>query len=227
MSQLCTTFNQRKSRMLPSDTVQKRWNDGLCMAITTRSGKILLGPTVGKPAVDEVAVDEPEGGPIEFEKLDNSDNVLEKGEEKEKKALEQMLGYAKFMKDLMTKKRVVSYELEGNLYYCSAISTRTLVKKKPGPGAFTIPCTIGTMDFSKALCDLGASINLRSLAFYRNLGLGNAIPTNMRLVMVDRSVKRLVGILYDVLVKLSNFIFLEDFIILDCKVDVKVPIILG
>ena len=42
-------------------------------------------------------------------------------------ALEQMPGYAKFMKDLVTKKRAMIFELEKNLYYCSAISTRTLV----------------------------------------------------------------------------------------------------
>ena len=45
--------------------------------------------------------------------------------------------------------------------------------------------------------------------------------------MADRSIKRLVGILYDVLVKVSTFIFLADFVILDCEVDFEVPIILG
>ncbi|XP_016549347.1 uncharacterized protein LOC107849233 [Capsicum annuum] len=45
--------------------------------------------------------------------------------------------------------------------------------------------------------------------------------------MVDRSVKRLEGILHDVLVKVANFIFPEDFVILGCEVDFEVPIILG
>ncbi|XP_047256174.1 uncharacterized protein LOC124888935 [Capsicum annuum] len=45
--------------------------------------------------------------------------------------------------------------------------------------------------------------------------------------MVDRSVKRPVGILYDVLVKVSSFIFPVEFVILDCDMDFKVPIILG
>ena len=49
----------------------------------------------------------------------------------------------------------------------------------------------------------------------------------MRLVMADRSVKRPVGILYDVLVKVSTFIFPAYFVILDCEVDFEVPIILG
>ncbi|TMW80456.1 hypothetical protein EJD97_019855, partial [Solanum chilense] len=49
----------------------------------------------------------------------------------------------------------------------------------------------------------------------------------MRLLMADRRVKRLVGILHNVLVKVESFIFLEDFVILDCEVDFEVPIILG
>ncbi|PHT36653.1 RING-H2 finger protein ATL46 [Capsicum baccatum] len=142
-------------------------------------------------------------------------------------AHEQMPGYAKFMKDLLTKKQAASYDLADNVHHCSAIATRSLVQKKADPGAFTIPCTIGSLDFSKALCDLGASINLMPLSIYKKLGLGDPTPTNMRLVMADRSVKRPVGILNDVLVKVSSFIFPADFVILDCKGDSEVPIILG
>lgn len=39
--------------------------------------------------------------------------------------------------------------------------------------------------------------------------------------------KRLVGIIYDELVKVTNIIFPIDFVILDCKVEFEVPIILG
>ena len=49
----------------------------------------------------------------------------------------------------------------------------------------------------------------------------------MQLLMVDRTVKRPIGILYDVLVKVESFIFPVDFVILDCKVDFKMSIILG
>lgn len=45
-------------------------------------------------------------------------------------ALKQMPGYAKFMKDLVMNKKVVSYEQMDNLYYRSVISTRSLVQKK-------------------------------------------------------------------------------------------------
>ena len=39
--------------------------------------------------------------------------------------------------------------------------------------------------------------------------------------------KRPIGILYDVLVKVESFIFPADFMILDFEVDFEVPIILG
>ena len=49
----------------------------------------------------------------------------------------------------------------------------------------------------------------------------------MRLLMADRTVKRPIGILHDVIVKVESFIFPADFVILDCEVDFEVPIILG
>ena len=45
-------------------------------------------------------------------------------------ALEQMPDYAKFMKDLVTKKRSVTFEDDDRLQHCSAIAIRSLVQKK-------------------------------------------------------------------------------------------------
>ncbi|KAK4718859.1 hypothetical protein R3W88_017197 [Solanum pinnatisectum] len=142
-------------------------------------------------------------------------------------ALEQMPGYAKFMKDLVTKKRAVNPDFSNDIHHCNTIVTKSLIQKKEDPGTFTIPCTIGSIKFAKALCDLGAIINLMPLAIYKKLGLGVPRPTTMRLMMANRSVKRPVGVLCNVLVKVDTFIFPADFVILDCKVDFKVPIILG
>ena len=64
-------------------------------------------------------------------------------------ALEQMPGYAMFMKDLVTRKRSVNFEDNDRLQHCSAISTRSLVQKKEDPGAFTIPCTVGSFILRK------------------------------------------------------------------------------
>ena len=65
------------------------------------------------------------------------------------------------------------------------------------------------------------------LSIYKKLDLGDPKPTAMRLLMADRTVKRPIGILHDVLVKVESFIFPTDFVILDCEVDFEVPIILG
>ncbi|KAK4733613.1 hypothetical protein R3W88_007874 [Solanum pinnatisectum] len=138
-----------------------------------------------------------------------------------------MPGYAKFLKDLVTKKRTVSFEDDDKLQHCSAIATRSLVQKKEDPEAFTIPCTIRLLHFAKALCDLGASINFMPLSIYKKLGLGDPKPTAMRLLMADRTMKKPIGVLQDVLVKVESFIFPVDFVILDCDVDFEVPIILG
>ena len=66
-----------------------------------------------------------------------------------------------------------------------------------------------------------------ALSIYKKLGLGDPKPTAMRLLMADRTVERPIGILHDVLVKVESFIFLTDFVIVDCVVDFEVSIILG
>ena len=96
-----------------------------------------------------------------------------------------MPGYAKFMKDLVIKKRLVTLDDDERMQHSSAIATRSLVQNKEDPGAFTIPCTIESLHFMKALCDLGASINLMPLSIFKNLGLGDLRPTAMRLLMAD------------------------------------------
>ena len=57
--------------------------------------------------------------------------------------------------------------------------------------------------------------------------MGDPKPTAMFLLMDDRTVERPIGILHDVLVKVEPFVFLTDFVILDCEVHFEVPIILG
>ncbi|XP_059315817.1 uncharacterized protein LOC132066533 [Lycium ferocissimum] len=101
------------------------------------------------------------------------------------------------------------------------------VQKKEDPGAFTIPCSVGHHDFARALFDNGASINLMPLAIYKQSGLGMPRPATMQLQMVYRSIKRLVGVVDDVHVRVGEFFLPADFVILDCAVDRDIPIILG
>ncbi|XP_070026235.1 uncharacterized protein [Nicotiana sylvestris] len=115
-------------------------------------------------------------------------------------ALEQMPGYAKFMKDLVTKKRSMDCEIIKITHQGSAIM-HSIAPKLEDPGTFTILCTIGSADFAKSLCDLGASINLMPYSIFKTLGIGQPRPTSMRLEMANRTMKRLFGIIDDVLVR--------------------------
>ena len=70
-------------------------------------------------------------------------------------ALEQMPGYAKFMKDLVTKKRLITFEVDDRMQHCSVIATRSLVQNKEDLGAFTIPCPLGHQILRKHYVILG------------------------------------------------------------------------
>ena len=119
------------------------------------------------------------------------------------------------------------YETVALTEECSAILQNKLPPKLKDPGSFTIPCTIGDQFIGKALCDLGASINLMPLSIYKKLGLNEAKPTSVTLQLADRSLTYPKGIVEDVLVKVDKFIFPADFIVLDFEEDREIPIILG
>ncbi|XP_070005883.1 uncharacterized protein [Nicotiana sylvestris] len=95
-------------------------------------------------------------------------------------ALEQMPGYAKFMKDLVTKKWSMKCETIKMTHQVSAI-VHSMAPKLEDPGAFTIACTIGSADFAKALCDFGASINLMRYSVFKTLEIGQPRTISMRL----------------------------------------------
>ena len=88
-------------------------------------------------------------------------------------ALEQMLGYVKFMKDELSKKRKLGdYEIIAMSEECSAMLQKKLPPNLKDPGSFIIPCAIGNAIFERALCDLGVSINLMSWSISKKLKLG-------------------------------------------------------
>ena len=89
------------------------------------------------------------------------------------KPLEQMSGYMKFMKDILLKKRKLGdYETIILSEECSAILQKKLPPKLKDQSSFAIPCVIGNAVFERALCDLGANINLLSWSIFNKLKLG-------------------------------------------------------
>ncbi|XP_070022545.1 uncharacterized protein [Nicotiana sylvestris] len=135
--------------------------------------------------------------------------------------IEQLSGYSKFMSDLVTKKRSMNFETIKMIHQVSAI-VNSMAPKLEDPDAFTIPYTIGSADFAKALCDLGASINFMPYSVFKTLGIGKPSPISMRLQMADKIMKRPLGIINDVLIRVDNFILPADFVILDWKALVDV-----
>src|SRR3954464_7096588 len=143
-------------------------------------------------------------------------------------ALEQMPKYAKYLKDILTKKRKwEEHETVMLTEESSAILRKKLPPKLKDPGSFSIPCMIGETQFSNALCDLGASVNLMSLSLFEKLGVGDVKPTIISLQLADRSIVYPRGVIEDVLIKVEHFIFPVDFVVLDMEEDRNIPLILG
>ena len=69
---------------------------------------------------------------------------------------------------MSNKRRLEEYETVKLTEECSSILRRKLPKKAKDPTSFTLPCTISGSSFEKALCDLGASINLMPLSLFEN-----------------------------------------------------------
>ncbi|XP_062113204.1 uncharacterized protein LOC133824338 [Humulus lupulus] len=139
-----------------------------------------------------------------------------------------MSNYAKFMKEVISKKRKLEdYETVKLIEECSAIIKIQLPKNLKDLKSLTNPCMIGELHIEKALCDLSASINLMLISIFRKLNLGEAIQTTISLQLADHSLTYPRGIIEDILVKNDRFIFPVDFVVLDMEEDRKIPIILG
>ena len=143
-------------------------------------------------------------------------------------ALQQMLLYSKFLKDLLTKKSKYIHSdtivVEGN---CSVVIQRILPPKHKDPESVTIPCSIGVVSVGKALINLGASINLMPLFMCRRLRELEIMPTRMTLQLANRSIIRSYGVIEDVSVKVKHITFPLDFVVMDIEEDVEIPLLLG
>ena len=148
-------------------------------------------------------------------------------------AIQQVPAYAKFLKELCTQKSKSRERVPNRVHLTEQVSSVLQHQTPPklkDPGAPIIACTIGNIRIERALLDLGASVNILPGYFFDSFGLGEMRSTPITLQLADRSVKVPRGVLEDVLVKVDDFYFPVDFIILDMEgVDSQhqTPIILG
>ncbi|XP_070005832.1 uncharacterized protein [Nicotiana sylvestris] len=142
--------------------------------------------------------------------------------------LQEVPKYARYLRDIVAnKRRHTEFETVALTKECSARVQSKLPPKLKDPGSFTIPLSLGKQEVGRALCDLGASINLMSSSLFKQLGLGVLRPTTITLQLADRLLVMPEGIIEDVLVRVGKFILPADFIVLDYEADEEVPIILG
>ncbi|CAN6441623.1 unnamed protein product [Victoria cruziana] len=147
-------------------------------------------------------------------------------------AISQVPAYARFLKELCTKKRR-SRRIPRSVMLSeetSSVLLRRMPPKLEDPGAPIIQCIIENISVGHALLDLGASVNVLPGYFYDVFQLEVLKPTSMTIQLADRSVKSPRGVLEDVLLKIEDFVFPVDFVILDMEgvdADHQTPIILG
>ncbi|XP_050877115.1 uncharacterized protein LOC127080869 [Lathyrus oleraceus] len=136
--------------------------------------------------------------------------------------------YAKFLKEILSnKKKLEDNETVMLTVECGTIIQSNMPPKPKDPGSFSIPCAIGKFIIDKAMCDLGASVSLMPLSTCKKLNLGELRPTKMSLQLADHSIKFLIGMLENILVRIGQFNIPTDFVIMDIKEDSHIPIILG
>ena len=101
--------------------------------------------------------------------------------------------YSRYFKDIMGNKREIPPSTV-KLTECSAAITNEAPEKKRDPGCPIIPCSIGSLMFERALCDLGASVSVMPKNVFEKLSLPEPEPTAMCLGLADNSVRYPLGI---------------------------------
>ncbi|XP_075080668.1 uncharacterized protein LOC107825300 [Nicotiana tabacum] len=152
---------------LPSDT--KPNPKAQVNAVTLRNGRALEEVPKKKKNTDH-----PEGelAPKPVEGNDKDDKGLKPEVPK----------YARYLRDIVTnKQRHAEFETVALTEECSARVQSKFPPKLKDPGSFTIPLSLGKQEVGRALCDLGASINLMPSSLFKQLGLGALRPTTITL----------------------------------------------
>jgi hypothetical protein len=109
---------------------------------------------------------------------------------------------------------------------CSAAIANEL-EKQGDPGCLTIPYSVRSFKFEKALCNLGASVSVMLRDVFEKLRLLELELTDMCLELGDNSIRYPLGITVDVLMKVRHHFILVDFVVLEMGEREKPPLILG
>ncbi|RDY03861.1 hypothetical protein CR513_12503, partial [Mucuna pruriens] len=128
-------------------------------------------------------------------------------------AIKQIPKYANFLKEICTNKRK---KLKGDMEVGRSVST--LIKSKQVFAMIhpTMPNKCSKYNFD-AILDLGVSINFMLSSIYRYLRLDALELTGIVIQLANNNTAYPLGILEDMLVQVSDMIFLADFYVLNMK----------
>jgi hypothetical protein len=136
--------------------------------------------------------------------------------------------YSRYFKDILANKyEIATLEVDHVKMseQCSAAIANGLEKQKD-LRCPTIPCSVGSFKFDKALCNLGASVSVMPRDVFEKLRLPLE-PTGMCLELCDNSIRYPLGIAEDVPVKVGHHFIPVDFVVLEMGKREKPPLILG
>ncbi|CAM8972960.1 unnamed protein product [Rhodiola kirilowii] len=136
--------------------------------------------------------------------------------------------YNKFLKEILYNKRTIEEDDPHLLNHeCSALFSKQIPQMVKDPGKFTIPCSIGDMNFTSPLADLGASVSVMPLATYHKLGLKGVKSAKMTLQLADGTTRRPWGLVENVPIKVDKFYIPCDFVVIDMGDNFNSSLILG
>ena len=143
-------------------------------------------------------------------------------------AIKHIPSYVKFLKGICTPhKNPKRIQLSETV---SSIMMNALSIKKRYPGAPMITSEIGGMSFTRSLLDTEASINILPKVVFDRHHVGELQPFLVELCLADGSFRKPHGLVDDVIIRIEDFYFAVDFLVVDMKITKELsqaPIILG
>ncbi|KAJ0586830.1 putative nucleotidyltransferase, Ribonuclease H [Helianthus annuus] len=131
-------------------------------------------------------------------------------------AIKQVPAYAKFLKELCTQKRQQKVpKLVDLTERVSAVLKGDLPPKLQDPGTPLINIQVGNFQTTRALLDLGAGVSILPGGLYDQYDFGPLKRVETTVVLADLSHKLPRGIVRDVIVKVDEFYYPVDFLVLD------------
>jgi hypothetical protein len=106
----------------------------------------------------------------------------------------QIPAYSRYLEDILANKYEITTLRVDHVKISEQCSAATNGLEKQGdPGCPTIPCSVGSFKFEKALCDLGASVSVMPRYVFEKLRLPELEPTTMCLELGDNSIRYPLG----------------------------------